>query len=191
MEHSAEQVHQWVMWDEEPPISTDSDVPHHFVRGAELYYQQRTIAKLGHFLLKEKSPLPVEDYPLVKFASKKQEDELDLDVLKRTIHLLVYHKYSQGVDHVRQYPLTENERKVLEKKEILNSMIIDNETLYREYTEDERESMRNYSDALDVMAHDNEKVTKLIAKAYLKELNETRKKVLAPLLVKFGSFVKI
>ena len=64
---------------------------------------------------------------------------------------------------IEKYPLNEKNQAIVTHKDILQKMI----------DPDEGSSMGDFSDVLIVMAKDNAKISKKMAKSYLKNVNKT------------------
>mmetsp|Transcript_389 Transcript_389/g.527 ORF Transcript_389/g.527 Transcript_389/m.527 type:complete len:148 (-) Transcript_389:1464-1907(-) len=120
--------------------------------GVELYFQNNMIKYLGDFVLQENSPYHEPDRELVSMAASYGTP--NFSALLKTIIVMVSDK-----PMVAKYPLDEKNQAVVSHRDILQKMIEPNDG--------------DFSAALTEMAKDNVKVSKKMAKTYLKAVSKT------------------
>lgn len=130
------------------------------------------IRYLGDFILQENSPYW--EPGQVRQSMGGNYGNPNLGSVLKTIILMISDR-----EMVQKYPLDEKNQAVVAHKDILQKMI------------EPSDPSSDFSDVLFNMAHDNEKVSKKLAKAYLKGVNKTVVEQLSMALKQIRLFLKI
>ena len=128
-------------------VNLESD---EFKTGVELYFKYNMIRYLGDFILQENSPY--NEPGQVRATMGGAYGSPNFGWLLKTIILMISDKELSA-----KYPLDENNQAIVSHKDILAKMIEPGEG-----------SNTDFSDVLVGMAFDNVKISKKMAKAYLK-----------------------
>lgn len=138
--------------------------------GVELYFKNDMIKYLGDFVLQENSPYHEPGRDLVSMAATYGSP--NFASLLKTIIVMVSDKTM-----LERYPLDELQQAVVSHKDILQKMIEPGDG--------------DFSDVLTEMARDNVKISKKMAKTYLKSVSKTTTDQLNQSLVNIAAFLRI
>lgn len=138
--------------------------------GVELYFKNNMIKHLGDFVLQENSPYHEAGRDLVSMAASYGSP--NFSALLKTIIVMVSDKTM-----LERYPLDEKNQAVVSHRDILQKMIEPGDG--------------DFSDVLTEMAKDNVKVSKKMAKTYLKSVSKTTTDQLNQALRKISNYLKI
>lgn len=144
-----------------------------FKTGIELYFIYNMIRYLGDFILQENSPYNEPGQTRTSMGGAYGSPNFSW--LLKTIILMISDKEMSN-----KYPLDENNQAVVSHKDILAKMIEPGEG-----------STTDFSDVLVGMAFDNVKISKKMAKAYLKGVNKTGSDSLVSSLKQIKKFLQI
>lgn len=142
--------------------------------GIELYFIYNMVRHLGDFILQENSPY--HEPGTVRTVMGGNYGSPNLSAALKTIIIMISEK-----DMIEKYPLDEKNSEIVSHKDILQKMIEPGEGA----------NQSDFSDILLDMAKDNAKISKKMAKSYLKNVNKTGIESLNKALQQIRGFLKI
>lgn len=151
-------------------VDKESDA---FKTGVELYYIYDMLRYLGDFILQENSPYHEPGQIRISMGGTYQSPNFG-SILKTIIYMI------SDTELMAKYPLNEQNQAIVSHKDILQKMIEPGEG-----------SKDDFTDILTGMAKNNRKISKKMAKTYLKSCSKTSLDAISKALNQVRQFLKI
>ena len=145
-----------------------------FKVGTELFFKYEMIHHLGDFILQENSPY--NEVGQIRQQMGGTYGSPNFSAILKLIIIMVSSKELSA-----KYPLNENDQTIVSHKDILQKMIEPGEGA----------NATDFGDVLVNMARDNTKISKKMARSYLKSVNKTGIESLMGALTQIKEFLKI